>query len=84
MMGLRAALRRSVAASVRCQWIRRVYPQISQEAVRASSSITRKLVHPLVAQYRRDGCAFAVRRRMRRIALARPTAAFAAFRDSMG
>jgi hypothetical protein len=46
--------------------------------------MTRKLVHPLVAQYRRDGCAFTVRRRMRRIALARPTAAFAALRDSMG
>jgi len=66
------------------QWTRRMYPQMSQWAVRPSSSITRKLVHPLVAQYRRDGCAFAVRRRMRRIALARPTAAFAALRDSMG
>jgi hypothetical protein len=46
--------------------------------------MTRKLVHPFVAQYRRDVVAFAVRRRMRRIALARPTAAVAAFRDSMG
>jgi hypothetical protein len=46
--------------------------------------MTRKLVHPFVEQYRRDVWAFAVRRRMRRMALARPTAAFAALRDSMG
>ena len=63
------------------QLTRRTYPQIGQVAVPISGSASRKLVQPFVAQYSR--LTAWVRRRMRRMADARPVADDVAVRDIM-
>jgi hypothetical protein len=60
---------------------RRTYPQIGQVAVAVSGSVSRKLVQPFVAQYSR--LTAWVRRRMRRMADARPVTDDVAVRDIM-
>jgi hypothetical protein len=66
----------------RGQWTRRTNPQIGQRAVFVSGSSSRKEVQPLVLQYRRPAATL-VRRRMRRMAEARPVMDDVAERDIM-
>jgi hypothetical protein len=71
-------------ASGRGQWTRRTNPQIWHVAKPDSGSTTRKLAQPLVPQKRRLAALTAwVRRRMRRIAEARPVTDDVADRDIM-
>jgi hypothetical protein len=63
------------------QWIRRTNPQTWQRATPDSVSISRKLVQPLVLQYRRE--AALARRRRRRIAVERPATDDVVERDIM-
>lgn len=60
-------------------------PQIGQVATPVVGSTTRKLGQPLVLQKRREPLlAVDVRRRMRRMELARPTTVVVVERDIMG
>lgn len=67
------------------QLVRRVEPQMGQVATPVVGSTTRKLGQPLVLQKRREPLlAVDVRRRMRRMELARPTTVAVVERDIMG
>ena len=66
------------------QCVRRVKPQIAQVATPVVGSTSRKLGQPLVPQKRREPLMAAeVRRRMRRMELARPAKLVVAERDIM-
>jgi hypothetical protein len=70
--------------SVAGQCVRRVKPQIAQVATPVVGSTSRKLGQPLVPQKRREPpLAAEVRRRMRRMELARPAKVVVAERDIM-
>jgi hypothetical protein len=70
--------------SVAAQCVRRVKPQIAQVATPVFGSTSRKLGQPLVPQKRREPLVAAdVRRRMRRMELARPAKVVVAERDIM-
>jgi hypothetical protein len=70
--------------SVVAQCVRRVKPQIAQVATPVVGSTSRKLGQPLVPQKRREPLVAAeVRRRMRRMELARPAKVVVVERDIM-
>jgi hypothetical protein len=65
------------------QWTRRTNPQIGQVGWPLSGSISRKLAQPFVPQKNRPAAVEAVRRRIRRIAEARPVTDDVVERDIM-